>query len=311
MKRAKLFTAWLLALAFPAAMACTTPPPAVIDIDANGYYSDAHHSVIDPVLRARNIANTKPIDDFLAEVAKNASQGSASCALGWLESWAGQRALLGKLSSEQAWYVRKWTLGGMALSYARVKQAATPAQQQAIEAWFKMLVDATMAHSDAHKGTRNNHYYWEGLAVTAVGGVTHDERYLAWGRKVFEHAMGQVAADGSLPAEMERAAKALHYHVFAAVPLVMSASILDLHSAKLDQLMRFTLAAAQDPSAMEKATGFAQERANASEMSFAILYARHEGRAELMPAKANFQPRLGGDLNLANPLEHLAPGKSQ
>jgi len=92
---------------------------------------------------------------------------------------------------------------------------------------------------------------------------------------------------------------------------VMSASILDLHSAKLDQLMRFTLAAAQDRSAMEKATGFAQERANASEMSFAIIYARHEGRAELMPPKANFQPRLGGDLNLANPLEHLAPRKSQ
>jgi len=311
MKRTKLFTGLLLVLAVPAAMACSAPPPAMMDIDANSYYTDAHHSVIDPVLRARNIANTKPIDDFLAQVAKSASQGDAACALEWLGSWAGQRALTGKLSSEQAWYVRKWTLGGMALSYARVKPAASAAQRQAIEAWFKTLADATMAHSDAHKGTRNNHYYWEGLAVTAVGGVTGDERYLGWGRKVFEHAMGQVAADGSLPPEMERGAKALHYHVFAAVPLVMSASILDIRSPKLDQLMRFTIAAAQDPSAMEKATGFAQERANASEMSFAIIYARHEGRAELMPAKANFQPRLGGDLNLPNPLEHLAPRKSQ
>ncbi len=40
--------------------------------------------------------------------------------------------MLGKLSSEQAYYVRKWTLGGMALSYARVKPAAGAAQQQAI-----------------------------------------------------------------------------------------------------------------------------------------------------------------------------------
>ena len=311
MKPTKLFTGLLLALAVPAAMACSAPPPAMMDIDANSYYTDAHHSVIDPVLRARNIANTKPIEDFLDQVAKSASQGDAACALDWLNSWAGQRALTGKLSSEQAWYVRKWTLGGMALSYARVKPAASAAQRQAIEAWFKTLADATMAHSDAHQGTRNNHYYWEGLAVAAVGGVTGDERYLAWGRKVFEHAMGQVAADGSLPAEMERGAKALHYHVFAAVPLVMSASILDIRSPQLDQLMRFTIAAAQEPSAMEQATGFAQERANASEMSFAIIYARHEGRAELMPAKANFQPRLGGDLNLPNPLEHLAARKSQ
>lgn len=307
----KLLSFFCLGLVAAPVLACAPAPTAMIDIDANGYYTDSHHSVIDPVLRARNIANTKPIDDFLDEVAKGASryqagQDDGSCALAWLDDWAGQRALLGKLSSEQAYYVRKWTLGGMALSYARLKPAASASQRQAIEAWLKTLADATMAHSDAHKGVRNNHYYWEGLAVTAVGGVTGDARYLDWGRKVFDHAMSQVAADGSLPAEMERAAKALHYHVFAAVPLVMMASILDVHPARLDQLMRFTIASAQDTSAMEKATGFAQEKASTSEMSFAIIYARHEGKPELMPAKANFQPRLGGDLNLANPLEHLA-----
>jgi poly(beta-D-mannuronate) lyase len=53
-----------------AAAACEAPPPARIDIDANSYYSDKHHSVIDPVLRARNIANTKPIEDFLLQVAR-------------------------------------------------------------------------------------------------------------------------------------------------------------------------------------------------------------------------------------------------
>lgn len=156
MKRTKLFTGLLLALIVPAAMAldCPAPPPAMMDIDANSYYTDAHHSVIDPVLRARNIANTKPIEDFLAQVAKSASQGDAACALEWLNNWAGQRALTGKLSSEQAWYVRKWTLGGMALSYARVKPAVSAAQRQAIESWFKTLADATMAHSDAHTRAR-------------------------------------------------------------------------------------------------------------------------------------------------------------
>ena len=125
MKRTKLFTALWLTSTAPLALACADAPPASIDIDANSYYSDAHHSVIDPVLRARNIANTKPIEDFLGQVAKDANnQGDAACALAWLESWAGRKALLGKLSSEQSYYVRKWTLGGMALSYARVQASA-------------------------------------------------------------------------------------------------------------------------------------------------------------------------------------------
>jgi poly(beta-D-mannuronate) lyase len=304
----KIFTAILFALSAPAALACSTPPPASIDIDANSYYSDSHHSVIDPVLRARNIANTKPIEDFLGQVARDANaQGDPACALVWLESWASKGALLGKLSSEQAYYVRKWTLGGMALSYARIKPAASAAQRQTIEGWFKALADATMAHSDAKKGTRNNHYYWEGLAVTAVGGVTGDARYLDWGRKVFDHAMGQMAADGSLPAEMARGVKALHYQVYATVPLVMMASILDLHDARLGTLVTFTVAASADPSGIAKATGFEQERVGVRDVN--TIYGRHEGKPVEASGKELWQPRLGGDLNRPNPLEHLAAQK--
>jgi len=305
MKSFSLFVAGLLAA--PAVFACGVVPPASIDIDANSYYSDAHHSVIDPVLRARNIANTKPIEDFLNHVARDAgAHGDPACALTWLDSWAGQKALLGKLTSEQSYYVRKWTLGGMALSYARVQASATPAQRQAIEGWFKTLADATIAHSDAKKGGRNNHYYWEGLAVTAVGGVTRDKRYLDWGRKVFDHAMGQMAADGSLPAEMERGVKALHYQVYATVPLVMMASVLDLHEPKLDTLVGFTVAASADPSGIAKATGFEQERVGVRDVL--TIYGRHEGKP-VETGKPQWQPRLGGDLNAPNPLEHVAAVK--
>lgn len=298
-----LFVLALAAHAAAAAAACETPPPARIDIDANSYYSDAHHSVIDPVLRARNIANTKPIEDFLAHVARDANAGGdAACALSWMASWGEQQAMLGKLSSEQAYYVRKWTLGGLALNYARVQTQATAAQRAVVESWFKALADATMAHSDAKKGGRNNHYYWEGLAVTAVGGVTGDTRYLDWGRKVFAHAMSQVAADGSLPAEMERAGKALHYHVFAVTPLVMMASILDLHDARLDKVVSFTVAASADPSGIARITGVEQEPVGSREVT--VVYNRHEGKPPV-PGKALWQPRLGGALDVPNPLEHL------
>ena len=179
----------LLALAHGGALACDAPPPSVFDIDANRYYTDARSSVIDPALKARNEAAVKPVNDYLEAVARSANDWqlkrdpqAARCALDWLGAWARQGALLGKMTSNQSWYTRKWTLGGLALSYARVQAAATQQERKLIEDWFRALADVTIVHADANKGVRNNHYYWEGLAVTAVGAVTGDARYLAWGR---------------------------------------------------------------------------------------------------------------------------------
>jgi poly(beta-D-mannuronate) lyase len=313
--RTPLLATLLLTLGMQGVHACEAPP-AVHDIDANSYYIDKNHSIIDPARKARNVAATKPVDEFLDAVARHASayqttpsnREEARCGLQWLSSWARQDAMLGKMTSNQSYYTRKWALGGLSLSYARLRPAANEADRQAIDAWLRTLADATLVHADAGKGVRNNHYYWEGLAVAATGAVTGDERLLAWGRKVFDHAMSQVAPDGSLPLEMERAAKALHYHSFAVQPLVMLASILDVQSPRLDQLVRFTLQGAADPSAIEKATGIAQEPIKGTP-GWKIVYDRHTGgaasatQASAAPA-ARWEPRMGGDIGIANPLEH-------
>ncbi len=303
----------LLALAGRQVLAaCEPAPPPVIDIDANSYYTDSHHSIIDPALKARNEAATKPVDEFVRMVARTASawqerrkDSDARCALGWLSAWAGQNAMLGKMTTQQSFYTRKWALAGLALSYARVQGAASPEERKRIDDWLLALADATMRHSDAHKGARNNHYYWEGLAVTATGAVTHDARSLAWGRKVFDFAMTQVQPDGSLPLELARAGRALNYHLFAAAPLAMMASILDVQAAPLDKLVAFSMAGVEDPAILQKMTGFEQERA--SEPGWIAIYQRHGGQLAApvrLPAK-NFDPRMGGDRNLANPLEHV------
>ena len=324
--RITLLATLLLNLGTGAARACEAPPPAVHDIDANSYYIDQHHSVIDPVRKARNVAATKPVDEFLDAVARHASsyqarpsdREEARCGLQWLSAWAHQDAMLGKMTTSQSYYTRKWALGGLALSYARLRPAATDADRKAIDAWLQSLANATMVHADAGKGARNNHYYWEGLAVAATGAVTGDQRQLAWGSKVFDHAMSQVAPDGSLPLEMERAAKALHYHSFAVQPLVMLASVLDVQSPQLDQLVRFTLQGIADPSVIEKATGIAQERLKGTP-SWKIVYDRHTAGAVIpampgMPVTSGapnlWQPRMGGDLRLPNPLEHAAKKQS-
>ncbi|QBE67005.1 alginate lyase [Pseudoduganella lutea] len=302
----------LLAIASRSAMACEAPPPPVRDIDANRYYTDARSSVIDPVLKTRNEAAVRPVNDFLEVVARRASAwqrrgdvADAHCALNWLEAWARPGAMLGTMTTPQSYYTRKWTLGGMALSYARVRDAATPAQRQAIEGWFGRLADATIAHSDAHKGVRNNHYYWEGLAVTAAGAVTGEQRYLAWGRKVFGDAMRQVQPDGSLPLELARAGKALHYHLYAAAPLVMMASIFDVQHPALERLVRYAVDGIADPARIERAAGAPQELP-ARIPGWIAIYDRHAPRPLSVgpPPGDNWDARMGGDRNLANPLEH-------
>lgn len=310
--RLRPLTCLALLLGANAALACSAPPPAVRDIDANRYYTDAKRSVVDPVQKARNEAAVKPVNDYLNGVARAASNWQAGrdpdgarCALDWLVAWADADALLGTMTTQQSYYTRKWTLGGLALSYARVQQVATPAQRKTIENWLRKLADVTLAHSDAHKGVRNNHYYWEGLALTAVGAVTRDARYLAWGRTVFDSAMAQVQPDGSLPLEMARGGKALSYHLFAAAPLVMMASILDLRDPALERLLRFSIAGVRDPSTIERLAGAPQE-VPAHVPGWIAIHDRRAAQPlapETAPAN-NWDARMGGDRNLANPLEH-------
>lgn len=301
--------AWL-ALGAGAAIACGAPPPAVIDIDANRYYMDSHNSVIDPVLKARNEAATKPVDDYLRTIAGAASdfqasgkRASAECGLAWLDAWASQQAMLGKMTTNQSFYTRKWALAGLSLSYARLLPAAGDAQRGRIDAWLGKIADLTLEHAQAHKGKRNNHYYWEGLAVAAAGAVTGNARQLDWGRKVFDAAMAQVEADGSLPLEMARAKKALQYHMFSAAPLVMLASVLDTRSPRLDLLVNFTLDGVADPKRFKQLSGFEQEPAG-SIVAWLPVYERLVGRPASLAGKRLWTDRLGGDLSLPNPLEH-------
>jgi len=86
----------------------------------------------------------------------------------------------------------------------------------------------------------------------------------------------------------------------------MMASVLDLHEPKLDTLVGFTVAASADPSGIAKATGFEQERVGVRDVL--TIYGRHEGKP-VETGKPQWQPRLGGDLNAPNPLEHVAAVK--
>lgn len=81
--------------------ACAPAPAGIADIQANGYSTESHHSVINPALKAKNEAAVKPFNDFLRAVSDNADRyianadkAPAQCALSWLDGWAQDRAML-------------------------------------------------------------------------------------------------------------------------------------------------------------------------------------------------------------------------
>ncbi len=309
-----------LPLVFAAAHAqCPAPPTPQRDIIADSYYDDPPvYSHIDPVRHAAYEAAVKPLEFYLDHVARMASDGGKACTLRWLVAWAEGDAMLGKIEKEQAHYERKWLLAGLALSYAKVRDAATSDQRAAIDTWLQALADGVRAHSEAYKGERNNHYYWEGLAVAAVGAVTGRKTDLDWGHKVYRDAMAQTADDGTFPREMARGGRALHYHLFAAAPLAMLESILNQHSEKMDKLVAFCVSGDKDRAMVAKRAGVEQIGVLDDDMDWFIVYLRHNphpktfhmhyeivvSSSAIAHSRSNYVNRLGGDLSKPNPLEH-------
>ncbi len=317
--RTSLLIAVVLVCTMAARADCPAPPPPQRDIIADSYYDDPPvYSHIDPVRHAAYEAAVGPLEFYLGRIARTASDGDKACTLRWLVAWAEGDAMLGKIEKEQAHYERKWLLAGLALSYAKVRDGASSDQRAAIDAWLQALADVVRAHSDAYKGERNNHYYWEGLAIAAVGAVTGRKSDLEWGRKVYRDAMAQIADDGTFPREMARGARALHYHLFAAAPLAMLESILNEHSEKMDKLVAFCVAGDKDRAAVAKRAGTEQIGILDDDMDWLQVYLRHNphpsgfhmhyeiviGSAPDAQARMPYVNRLGGDLTKPNPLEH-------
>ena len=67
--------------------------------------------------------------------------------------------------------------------------------------------------------------YWAGLAVAAQGIAGNDVNAFLWGIETYRRGVDAIQPDGSLTAEMNRAAMAVHYQLYALGPLVMLAEL--------------------------------------------------------------------------------------
>ena len=229
------------------------------NVEASDYYSDANHSIKDP---KRYAAYNEAADMYRVvseEAARAADQfqstgdaGAAACVAKIILQQAQADAMTGSMSSNQANYVQNWTLGALAISYLKVRQAGpdamavTPAETATMQAWMKLVGQQVETYFSARraKGTtdgRNNHLYWAGFADMAAGIATNDRGLYDWGGTTYQDGINQIASDGTLPLELARGQRALHYHLFALAPLVTMAELgaangEDLYSFDHDRL---------------------------------------------------------------------------
>jgi poly(beta-D-mannuronate) lyase len=283
MRRNPALTAALIAFASASVATaradCPPPPAAVRDIDIPRYYGDAKGTLVDPAQQTRHDAAQKPLTDFLNHVTSDADKAwtrpsdksraeAARCALDWLAVWAKGEAWLGRMANKQAEYQRKWDLAGAALAYLKVKPHATNADRVVIEAWLVRIADAARAFFDDPGVQRNNHWYWLGTGLAAVGIAANSDKHWVMARGIMADAARDIASDGTLALELGRGPRASHYHAFSAMALVPLAELgaargedwYALGDGALHRLIKVTVDGIADPAVFDRLANSAQER---------------------------------------------------
>jgi poly(beta-D-mannuronate) lyase len=270
------------------------------DIHAFSFYSDDKHSIVDPkryevyqkaAAPFREV--TKAAEDAADTFQANGSTAAARCVLHILSVAADDQAMTGNMDSNQSYYVQNWTLGALAITFLKVRSsnAGSADERKKIVGWMSRVAHATESYFNQRrakktKDSQNNHLYWAGMTVMAVGVAADDRQFYDWGVGAYQDGAGQVAPDGTLPLEMERGARALHYHLFAAAPLVMMAEfgaandqdLYAAHQGALHLLVRRAISGLQDNSYFKQKAGVEQDTPGAKPKPTDIVWLRPYAR---------------------------------
>jgi poly(beta-D-mannuronate) lyase len=218
---------------------------------------------------------------------------------------AKQHSLTGKMSSNQAYYVQGWVAGAVAISYLKTRDARLTTREQAksIADWLVRVGEETKGYFDPRrvKGTsdaRNNHSYWAGVELAAIGIAANNRRDFDWAVAAYDAGVEQIQPDGTLPLEMARGGRALHYHLYALAPLVMIAEFgeangMDLYAhsgGAIHRLADVSVAGLANPELFAKATGLRQEvptRPSGDQIGWALPYEHRFPNPQLAKLIAN------------------------
>jgi poly(beta-D-mannuronate) lyase len=266
---------------------CAPVPQLPENFVTDGFYAinDPTHSIVDPVRQREYNRTSGPVKregNVIVAAADNfrstGSEAAADCVLSHLETLARERALSGSMSSAQAYFVQGWVVGAAAIAYLKVNGArrATPQQQAIILLWLQKVADETRAFYDhrasasGEGGGAQNHFYWAAVQLAATAIATGNRDDFRWAMQKARYGIDSIGPDGTLEEEMRRGARALHYHLYAAAPLVMLAELalpngIDLYAfdhGALKKLVDVSIHGLVDPSLFEARTAKQQTDAD-------------------------------------------------
>ena len=272
-----------------AAYECPAVPALPENFVTDGFYAsnDPTHSIIDPVKQREYNRTSGPVKhegNVLVAAADNfretGSEQAANCVLTHLENLAREHALAGTMSSGQAYFVQGWVVGAAAIAYLKVDGAhrASAAQKVLIFPWLQTVADETRAFYEAREqkageaSGAQNHFYWAAVQLAATAMVNGERRDFDWAMQRARAGIDAIQPDGTLREEMRRGSRALHYHLYAASPLVMLAEMglpngVDLYSynrGALKKLVEVSIHGLEDPTLFQQRTGQPQVAADAT-----------------------------------------------
>ena len=186
---------------------CGTPPPAMRDVTANTFYSDARHSIVDPVRYERRRQSIAPLQAFETELARYASRSqNGSAAWGALCGTLARRLGAGRGAARShvgdAGRVRAQMGAGVAGHGLCPRQAAHRRVGSG--------ADRTLARPRRRRRRRLLRYpSSRNCATTTTTGsaspswppptATGDEKLVGRAEAIFDETVRQIAVDGHLP----------------------------------------------------------------------------------------------------------------
>jgi poly(beta-D-mannuronate) lyase len=262
---------------------CPAPSHLPVDFVTDGFYADNDptHSIIDPVKQKAYEISSGPVKhegDVVVAAAdafrSTGAEQAAHCVLTHLETQAREHALTGKMSSSQAYFVQGWVAGAEAIAYLKIDGAnrATKEQRALILPWLEKEAELTRGFYEERMlkdgNDAQNHFYWAAIQLAATGIATNDRRNFDWAMLRAKDGISAIQPDGTMAEEMRRGKRALHYHLYAASPLVMLAELawsnrIDLYGwngGALKRLVAVSTHGLIDSSMFDERTGIPQER---------------------------------------------------